>query len=61
MTVRFNAAEVPEIVPVTATVLAPGEPSTHNLKRCLDGTIGQLGGTTTLSAFAKKARSAPSR
>jgi hypothetical protein len=41
MTLRFKAAEVdPEIVPVTTTVLAHGDPSPHNLKRCLDGTIG---------------------
>ena len=40
MAARFKAAEVdPEIVPVTTTVLTYGEPSPHNLKRCLNGTI----------------------
>ncbi|KAM6493911.1 hypothetical protein JOM56_010272 [Amanita muscaria] len=53
MTARFNAAEVdPEIVPVTTTVLAHGEPSPHNLKRCLDGTIGIMDLRTTFLAPA---------
>jgi hypothetical protein len=53
MTVRFNAAEVdPEIVPVATTVLAHGEPSPHNLKRCLDRTIGIMDLRTTFLAPA---------
>ena len=51
MTIRFKEAKIdPEIVPVTTTVLAHGEPSPHNLKRCLDGTIGVMDLRTTFLA-----------
>lgn len=53
MTVRFKEAKVdPEIVPVTTTVLAHGEPSPHNLKRCPNGTIGIMDLRTTFLAPA---------
>ena len=52
-TARFNAAEVdPEIVPVTTTVLAHGDPSPRNLKRCLDGPIRIVDLRTTFLAPA---------
>jgi hypothetical protein len=53
VTVRFQAAKVDlEIVPVTTIVLAHGDPSPHNLKRCVDGTIGIMDLRTTFLAPA---------
>ena len=51
MTVRFNEAKVDtRLVSVTPTVLAHGEPSPHNLKRCNDGGIGIMDLRTTFLA-----------
>lgn len=51
MAINFKEAEIdPEIVPVTTTVLAHGEPSPHHFKRCPDGTIGIMDLQTTFLA-----------